>query len=150
MLRDLIDHAGQLGAGVHFAPIDDDPELLGYFLPTRRVIVVRLGLTLNQSRWVLAHECGHAFYHHRCNGPSARDAAERQADAYAARLLIDPAEYARLEAINDDEHWLADEFSVSVEGIRAYEAHCLTRLHGVTYSRARMGVGQWAHRSAVV
>lgn len=150
MLRDLIDHAGQLGAGVHFAPIDDDPELLGYYLPARRVIVVRLGLTLAQSRWVLAHECGHAYYQHRCGGPHARDAAERQADAYAARLLIDPYEYARLEEINDDQHWLAEEFSVSVEGIRAYEDHCLTRLHGVTYSRARMGVGQWAHRSAVV
>lgn len=150
MLRDLIRHAGSLGAQVHFAPIEDDPELLGYFLPRQMRIVIRLGMTLAQSRWVLGHECGHAYYGHQCIGPASRDRAERQANAYAARLLIDPDEYARLEAINPDQHWLAEEFSVSVEGIRAYEDHCLTRLHGVTYSRARMGIGQWAHRSAVV
>lgn len=150
MLRDLIRHAGSLGAQVHFAPIEDDPELLGYFLPQRKRIVIRLGMTLAQSRWVLGHECGHAYYGHRCTGPASRDSAERQANAYAARLLIDPVEYARLEAINPDQHWLAEEFSVSVDGIFAYEEHCLTRLRGVTYSRARMGLGQWAHRAAVV
>lgn len=147
MLRDLIQHAGGLGAGVHFAPIRDEPDLLGYFLPNRRIIVVKLGLTSAQSRWVLAHECGHAFYHHRCSGMSANDAAERQANAYAARLLIDPREYARLEAINHDQHWLADEFGISVDGIFAYEEHCLTRLRGVTYTDARMGINQWAHRA---
>lgn len=146
MLRDLIRHAGELGVGVHFASLGDDPELLGYFLPTRKVIVVRLGLTVAQSRWVLAHECGHARHDHHCGGMRNTDAAERQADAYAARLLIDPGEYARLERINPDQHWLADEFSVSVDAIFAYEKHCLTRLRGVTYSRARMGVGQWAYR----
>lgn len=150
MFRDLIQHAGALGAGVHFAPIDDDPDLLGYFLPSRRRIVVKLGLTFGQSRWVLAHECGHAFYNHRCSGPHVRDAAERQANAYAARLLIDPAEYARLEAINPDQHWLADEFSVSVDAIYAYETHCLTRLRGITYSSARMGINQWAHKAVPV
>lgn len=147
MLRDLIQHAGRLGAGVHFAPIADDSELLGYFLPNRRLIVVKLGMTQAQSRWVLAHECGHAFYHHRCKGTRVSDAAERQADAYAARLLIDPDEYAKLEVINSDQHWLADEFSVSAEAIFAYERHCLTQLRGVTYASARMGVGQWAHRA---
>ena len=150
MLRDLIHHAGTLGVGVHFASLSDDPELLGYFLPNRRLIVVRLGLTVAQSRWVLGHECGHAYYHHRCGGMHTTDAAERQADAYASRLLIDPVEYARLEQINPDQHWLADEFSVSVDAIFAYEEHCLTRLHGVTYSRARMGEGQWAHKALPV
>lgn len=147
MYGDLIHHAATLGAEVHFAHLDDDPGLLGYFLPKHRRIVVRLGMTFDQSRWVLGHECGHAYYNHQCSGPHVRDAAERQANAYAARLLIDPAEYARLEAINSDQHWLAEEFSVSVEGIFAYEEHCLTRLRGVTYSRARHGVGQWRHRA---
>lgn len=147
MYRDLIHHAAMLGAEVHFAHIDDDPELLGYFLPKHKRIGVRLGMTVMQSRWVLAHECGHAYYNHRCSGTQARDAAERQANAYAARLLIDPVEYARLEEINSDQHWLAEEFSVSVEGIFAYEEHCLTKLRGVTYSRARHGVGQWRHRA---
>lgn len=146
MYRDLIHHAATLGAEVHFAHIDDDPELLGYFLPMHKRIVVRLGMTYVQSRWVLGHECGHAYYNHKCKGMHVRDAAERQANAYAARLLIDPDEYARLERINPDQHWLAEEFSVSVEGIFAYEEHWLTRLRGVTYSHARQGAGQWAHR----
>jgi Zn-dependent peptidase ImmA (M78 family) len=148
MLRDLIRHAGTLGARVHFAPIEDDPTLLGYFLPEQRRIVVKIGLVLGQSRWVLGHECGHAYYGHRCNGTRADDANERQADAYASRLLIDPVEYARLEAINPDPHWLADEFSVDVECIFAFERHWLTRLTGVTYTRAQMGAGRWAHRVA--
>lgn len=150
MLRDLIHHAATLGADVHFAPIDDEPELLGYFSPKHNRIIVRLGMTLPQSRWVLGHECGHAYYGHACSGMHVRDAAERQANAYAARLLVDPEEYARLEAINSDPHWLADEFSLHVDGIFAYEEHCLTRMVGVTYSRARMGVGQWAHRAVLV
>lgn len=150
MYRDLIRHASTLGAEVHFAHIDDDPELLGYFSPMHRRIVVRLGMTYAQSRWVLGHECGHAYYNHRCKGMNVRDAAERQANAYAARLLIEPVEYARLERINPDRHWLAEEFSVHVDGIHAYEEHCLTRLRGVTYSRAREGIGQWAHRAVHV
>lgn len=149
-MRELINHAATLGVQVHFAHLDDDPELLGYYSPMHRMIVIRLGLTLAQRRWVLAHECGHAFYDHHCAGRVDRDSAERQANAYAARLLIDPAEYARLEAINSDQHWLAEEFTVSVDAILAYEEHCLTRLRGVTYSRARMGIGQWVHRAAIL
>lgn len=150
MLRDLIRHAASLDTRVHFAHIDDEPDLLGYYLAARKMIVLRIGMTLAQSRWVLGHECGHAYYNHACAGPLARAAAERQADAYAASLLIDPVEYARLAAINSDQYWLADEFSVAVEGIYAYEEYCLTRLTGVTYSRARMGLGQWAHRAAIL
>lgn len=149
-MRDLIHHAATLGTRVHFAHIDDDPELLGYYSPLHKMIVIRLGLTSAQSRWVLGHELGHAHYNHRCQGAHLRARAERQANAYAARLLIDPEEYARLEAINPDQHWLAEEFSVSVDGIYAYEEHCLTRMTGVTYSRAKMGIRQWAHRVAVM
>lgn len=148
-MRELIHHAALLGTRVHFAHIEDDTELLGYYSPLHKVIVIRLGLTHAQSRWVLGHELGHAFYDHRCHGMHSRGAAERQANAYGARLLIDPSEYARLETINPDQHWLAEEFSVSVDAIFAYEQHCLTRLRGVTYSRARMGVGQWSHRQHV-
>jgi len=149
-MRELIRHAAGLGVRVHFAHIEDDPELLGYYSPMHKVIVVRLGMTYAQSRWVLGHEAGHAYYDHACSGPHSRSKTERQANAYAARLLIDPEEYARLERINPDQHWLADEFSVSVDAIFAYEEHCLTRLRGVTYSRARMGISQWAYRAAVL
>lgn len=149
-MRELIRHAVSLDAQVHFAHMDDDPDLLGYYSPLYKLIVVRIGMTYSQRRWVLAHEIGHAYHDHKCGGLHARDRAERQANAYASRLLIDPAEYARLEAINPDRHWLAEEFSVTSDCISAYEEHCLTRLRGVTYSRARMGLGQWVHRAAVL
>ncbi len=144
-MRDLIRHAATLGASVHFAHIDDDPDLLGYYSPMFHRIVVRLGMTRAQRRWILAHEIGHAFYGHACHGSRTYDRAERQADKYAAELLIDPAEYARLEQLNADQHWLAEEFGVSVDCIFAYEFYCLTRLTNATYARARMGLGQWAH-----
>ena len=149
-MRDLIHHAATLGVQVHFAHIEDDPNLLGYYSPMHKVIVVRLDMTSNQTRWVLGHEIGHAYFDHCCSGPHVIDRAERQANAYGAALLIDPIEYARLEAINPDQHWLADEFSVSAEAIFAYEEHCLTKLKGITYSGARMGGRQWSHRAAVV
>lgn len=148
-MRDLIHHAATLGARVHFAHIEDEPRLLGYYSPLHKVIVVRLGMTYAQTRWVLGHESGHAFYSHRCTGPASRSSAERQANAYGARLLIDPHEYAELEAINHDKHWLADEFTVHVDAIDAYREHCLTRLHGVTYSQAREGANQWVHRAEI-
>lgn len=148
-MRDLIHHAATLGVKVHFAHIDDDPRLLGYYSPKHKIIVVRLGMTYAQTRWVLGHEAGHAYYAHRCTGAASRSMAERQANAYAARLLIDPEEYARLERINPDQHWLAEEFTVHVDAIRAFEEHCLTSLRGVTYTNARMGLGQWAYRAAV-
>jgi len=108
-----------------------------------RVITLNLGLTHPEQRSTLAHECGHAYFGHDCTDP----VAERRARKYAATLLIDPSEYARLERINPDRHWLAEEFAVTVDIIDDYEDLCLTPLHGVTYAHARDGVGQWSFRS---
>lgn len=94
-----------------------------------------------KMRSTLAHECGHAFYGHNCTQPSF----ERQARKYAATLLIDPIEYARLEAINPDQHWLAEEFGVTPRIIFDYETFCLSRVRGMTYTLPRIGIGQWAH-----
>lgn len=149
-MQKIMRHARELGVTVYFASISDEPTLLGYYLRSRRIIVVRKGLTTAQARWVLAHECGHAFYNHgRSQRTHHSRAAENQADAYAARLLIEPREYARLEAINPDQHWIADELGLSADAVFAFERHCLTRLRGVTYARPRMGDGQWAHRVMV-
>lgn len=144
-MRQLLAEARQMGISVHIAHIDDDPRLRGYYLADRNMIVLRWGLTRAESRAVLAHELGHAFYGHIGESPLA----ERQADIYAARLLIDPERYARLERINPDQHHLADELDVTVDVIYTFEAHCLQRLRGITYARPKMGLGQWAYRSEV-
>jgi len=146
-MRELFEHAAQLGVSVHMAHIDDDPHLLGYYAPDRSIVVVRLGMIRLQTDWVLAHELGHAKYGHRCLGTYADTAAERQANAYAAALLIDPTTYAQLERVDPDQHWLAEELDVHVDAIFAYERHHLTALTGITYTRPRLGLGQWIHRA---
>lgn len=149
-MRALFEHAAELGVAVHMAHIDDDPHLLGYYAPETRIVVVRLAMTRLQTDWVLAHELGHARYGHRCLGTYADTSAERQADAYASALLIDPAIYARLEREDPDQHRLAEELDVHVDAVFAFERHHLTRVRGVTYARPRFGIGQWVHRAAVL
>lgn len=141
-MRALLAKAAEYGVRVHLCELPRGTR--GLYDHVDRRIYLSLRLTHHEFRSTLAHEIGHTHYGHNCSTPTF----ERQARAYAAQLLIDPAEYARLETINDDSHWLADEFSVTPEIITDYRQFHLTRVAGATYSRARMGVGQWAHRVA--
>lgn len=109
-----------------------------------REITLASGLTEPEARSTLAHELGHAHYGHGCSTP----AFERRARTFAARVLIDPDKYARLERINPDVHWLAEEFTVTPRIVTDYEQFCLTRLEGVTYARARLGANQWTRRES--
>lgn len=143
-MRQLLAEARRLGVSVHLARIQDDPTLRGYYLADHGMIVLRYGLTRAESRSVLAHELGHAYYQHDCSS----DVAERQADIYAARLLIESEKYARLERADHDRHRIAEELDVTVELVRTFEAHCLTRLDGVTYALPKLGARQWAYRAA--
>lgn len=143
-MRDLLAKAAEYGVMVHFWHLDENTR--GLYDHEDRSIFLNLRLTPVERRSTLAHELGHCHYGHTGNSP----AQERLARAYAAKLLVDPAEYARLERINPDQHWLAEEFSVTAEIIFDYEHFHLTRVRGLTYSRARMGIGQWAHRAAVL
>lgn len=139
-MLELVRFAASQGVELHAAHLDDD--VLGYWSPDEGRIYWDLKLTPNERRTTIGHELGHLHYGHHCD--SERN--ERQADRYATALLIDPAEYARLESFNPDRHYLADELAVTVELIEFYEQHCLTRVRGVTYTRARHGIRQWAHR----
>lgn len=143
-MRRLLHIANQLGYQVHISDIEDDPKLLGYTVPSERIIVLRLGMTRRQTRTTLAHELGHAYYGHTCDSRSNED----QAWAFAATLLIDAEDYAGIERISPDPHYLADELNVTVDLIHAFREHCLTALRGVGYAHARMGVGQSRYRSA--
>lgn len=143
-MRDLIAKAAAYGVHVHFWHLPAGKR--GLYDHDEKRIYLNMRLTPNERRCTLAHELGHAHYGHERTSPKN----ERLARAYAARLLIDPAEYARLESMNPDQHWLAEEFSVTPQIIFDYETFCLTRLTGVTYSRARHGIGQWAHRAAII
>lgn len=119
---------------------------LGRFVPRLRRIYFEISLPLAERRSVIAHELGHAHYGHDCTTP----ANERQANAYAATLLVDPEWYAELEAINRDAEWIAEEMNVAPHIIADYRTLCLRRIGDTTYTRPRMGIGQWLYRASAM
>lgn len=135
-MLELVRFAASQGIELHASHLPED--VLGYYSPDESRIYFDLHLTPNERRVTIAHELGHAHYGHRCD----TDRNERQADRFAASLLIDPATYAAAEALTPHPHHLADELGVTVELIEFFEAHCLTRLHGVTYANTRHGTAQ--------
>jgi len=136
----LIRFAAAQGIEIHVSHLDEDVH--GYWSPDEGRIYHDWSLTPNEARVAVAHELGHAHYGHRCD--SARN--ELQADLYAASLLINPSEYAHIEALNPEQNHIADELGVTVELIHFFEQNCLTRLRGVTYVRPRHGRSQSALR----
>ncbi|WP_309129448.1 ImmA/IrrE family metallo-endopeptidase [Microbacterium sp.] len=149
-MQRLLDMANALGYAVYFCGLRGD--LLACTVPALMRIFIDSRLTDSEQQGHLAHELGHVYHDHPCirHPQTANEhAIERQADRFAARVLIDPIRYAELESVNPDQHYLADELGVPIEYVHVYEAHCLTRVRGVTYTHAREGVGQWAHRVEV-
>lgn len=140
-MRQLIARAWDAGLEVHGAHLPW-PRVGSYF-PDLRRIYFDLDLTYAERRTVIAHELGHAYYGHTCD--SERN--ERLADKYAATLLVNPDWYSDLERIDDDAEWIAEEMNVAPYVIVDYRRYCLQRIGDVTYTHARMGVGQWTHRA---
>lgn len=145
-MRELVVHAASLGVAVHVAHLPHPYR--GYYDAEKRMVVFDFNLTPIERRAVLAHELGHAFYDHRCRGDEDAEAA---ADRYAARLLIDPAEYAEVEQLYTSVDAIAEELGVTPDLVRVFQERALTRLRGVTYTYSRMGAGQfqhaWAHQN---
>ncbi|CAN7263340.1 ImmA/IrrE family metallo-endopeptidase [Microbacterium foliorum] len=139
-MLELVRFAAAQGIELHAAHLDED--VLGYWSPDEGRIYFDLQLTPDERDTTIAHELGHVHYGHRCD----TERNERQADTFAASLLIDPRAYAQAEATNPDTHHIAEELGVTVELVEFFETNCLTRLHGVTYAHARHGSRQWAHR----
>ncbi|WP_137771849.1 MULTISPECIES: ImmA/IrrE family metallo-endopeptidase [unclassified Microbacterium] len=142
-MRELLAMAARAGLEVHAIEMPEGD--LGYYAHDERRIYFNLLCTPNERRCVIAHELGHHHFGHECEDDPA---SERQADTYAATLLIDPDRYAELEKTSHHSEWIADEMSVTSELIEDYRRLCLQRLGNVTYVRPRMGVGQWAYRWA--
>lgn len=142
-MKDLLTMAARAGLEVHAIEMPEGD--LGYYAHDEQRIYFNLLCTPVERRSVIAHELGHHHYAHDCEDDPA---AERQADIYAATLLIDPDMYAELEQISHHAEWIAEEMSVTAEVVEDYRRHCLQRLGDVTYTRPRMGVGQWLHRWA--
>lgn len=82
---------------------------------------IRLLDRLGPIQWhsTLAHEVGHAVYGHR----RTTERAELEADAWAARQLIDPAEWRYLTTIHADLLTVAAELQVLPRIAAVYAKH---------------------------
>lgn len=88
----LLALAEERGIYVAYRPL----RRIAYYMHSERLIVLNSRKTDSVLRSALAHELGHAHYGHGAHG-GPRD--EREADQYAARLLISPDAYAAAEAL---------------------------------------------------
>lgn len=140
-MKHVLRYAASLGIAVHAAHLEDG--VLGEWYEEEREIYVDLKLTPDETVFTIAHELGHAHNGDRCEGEPA---VEERADLFAVQLLIEPARYAQLEREGIHPHDIAEELGVSPEALHLWLRSTLLRLRGITYVRARMGVGQWLHR----
>lgn len=143
-MRQLLARAAACGLSVH--GVEMKGGKLGRYVPELRRIYFDLDLSIAERRTVIAHELGHYHYGHDCSTATN----ERQANTYAATMLVDPEWYAELEEINHDAEWIAEEMNVAPYVIVDYRRYCLQRIGNATYTRPRMGIGQWLHRAASV
>ncbi|ONI65673.1 hypothetical protein CSIV_05180 [Microbacterium sp. CSI-V] len=139
-LRALLAHAAGLGVSVHVAHVA--PPDRGFYDHEHRRVVYDFDLPPIERDCVLAHELGHAFHGHVGRG---NQAAEDEANAYAAALLVDPARYARLEQIGLNPDEIAEELGVSEKLLCVFVETQVTRIRGAAYSTSRMGQGQFRH-----
>ena len=131
-LNDLLPLAHQYGVRVHVSHLDNG---VGAYDHYRREIHLAFGLSPVEQRCILAHELGHAYYGHESTSPRY----ERQADIFAAQLLIDATEYAAAEQQSPHVHDLADTLEVTPDVVTAYQDLCLHRLGQITYGRQHRG-----------
>lgn len=106
--------------------------VLGFYDKDAGIIYFDISLSDDERRCVIAHELGHVFHGHDCDTQEAED----QADAFAARLLIDPTRYAAAEAVSTDPDHLADELDVTRDIVLAFQKYAFQRLGSRTYVRA--------------
>lgn len=92
-IEELIAFAQRAGARVYFLPLTG----LNGALSIEGDILINSRLTQAAQRVTLAHELGHLAKGHDWSMEHDKARDERQADLYAARLLIDAQAYAAAE-----------------------------------------------------
>lgn len=110
--------------GVDFYLDDVDPELLGYYDDTRRVVTVARGIRQDERRSTAAHEYVHAV---RRDQPTCSAWHERKQELAvaraAARLLIPVEDLAQALAWSGDVTEVADELWVDLDTLTHRLAH---------------------------
>lgn len=113
---------------MHISHIGD---ALGYYDPATDEVHIDFDLTPIEQRCIVAHELGHAWHGHDCSTPRA----EREADIYAADLLIDASELANLDQLELHDHDIADELRVTPDVLATYRDNHMQRIGDFVYPR---------------
>lgn len=139
-MRELVRLVAQHGLELHAAHLPEGVR--GYYSPSERRIYFDMSLTPNERRGSIGHELGHFHHKHDCSTPDN----ERQADVYAARLLIHPDDYVAAARHASSREEIADALGLPEDIVEVFETHCLTRIGDVLYSSRGARGGTWRHR----
>jgi Zn-dependent peptidase ImmA (M78 family) len=120
-VQELIDHAAAMGLRVKWRNLGRRSGEVH----SSGLILLNPRKTEFSQRITLAHEIGHAHHGHDWTGAHDVERDEREADTYAARLLISAADYAFAEQIvGEHPGALAKELGVTVRLVELWrEAH---------------------------
>jgi len=117
--------------------------LRGYYDAPACTITLNSLCSIEQQRYALAHELGHAWYGHTSAGDLHTDTeAERLADEHAAGLLIQPAEFAAAELLRGPHPGaIAEELGVHQDVVEVYQRVLRRRPHRILPHRAPGAIG---------
>ncbi|WP_313280967.1 ImmA/IrrE family metallo-endopeptidase [Timonella senegalensis] len=116
-MEQILSFARREGYRVEFLPLG---AFAGLLMPGR-LILIDSQIPEWRQREAVAHELGHAWHGHDRGIAHEDPDLERQADLYAARLLISPTEYALAEAICEHPGAIAKELMVSAELVTLWQ-----------------------------
>lgn len=132
-MEDVLAHANRLGLRVKFA----DLGRRAGEVHSSGVVFINHTRSLLTQRVTLAHECGHWVLGHDWTSAHDRARDEREADTYAARLLISPQAYAAAEAlVGPHDGAIARELVVPAALLPLWRASYLRRVGVVRHLRA--------------
>lgn len=97
-LDEAIEYASSLGLNVEERPLEG---LLSAVLLPEGVILLNSLRSVLTRKVAVAHECGHWHYGHDWRHQHDQPRDERQANLFAAKVLIDPLDYAYAELLHD-------------------------------------------------
>ncbi|MYV26341.1 ImmA/IrrE family metallo-endopeptidase [Rhodococcus sp. DSM 6344] len=130
-MRELEDLAGANGIAILEGNLPAGER--GRWYPGPRIIILQADMPTDWTIAALSHELGHATHNHDMSTTDARihSRQEREADEYAARLLIDPIAFEETERLySSDTATLAHHLCVTPQLVRVWREMILREKEG--------------------